>query len=109
MTKAIKFNLILDGKPVRDLEGLQENFDLYDLFTHYKNGVFQRWLEVRGYNEHLKEMLCVSAKNELGLAESLVRIFGGEKNVKKVKSVMLKFQSKRKYEKTPKKSKLEVS
>ncbi|MBF0228235.1 MAG: hypothetical protein HQK63_01365 [Desulfamplus sp.] len=38
MTKPIKFNLILDGKPIRDITGLEENFNIDDLLEHYKSG-----------------------------------------------------------------------
>ena len=31
MTKAIKFNLILDGKPVRNLDELRDNFNIEDI------------------------------------------------------------------------------
>lgn len=45
MTKAIKFNLILDGKPVRNLAELRDNFNIEDILTSYRNGLLKRWLE----------------------------------------------------------------
>lgn len=98
MTKAIKFNLMLDGKPVRDLESLKENFNLDDILAHYNSGVLQRWLEVRGYDEHFKKISDVRDENELGIAESLVRAFGVAKNLEDIKRASFKFQSKRERE-----------
>ena len=98
MTKTIKFNLILDKKPVRDLEGLQENFNLDEILDYYNSGVLQRWLEVRGYDEHFKKILDVRGESELDIAESLVRAFGVAKNLEEIKRASFKFQSKRERE-----------
>ena len=35
--KQIKFNLILDGKPVRSIEELQNNFNLDDILDYFFN------------------------------------------------------------------------
>lgn len=52
MTKAIKFNLILDGRPVRNLDELKDSFNIEELITSYRNGLLVRWLDTRGlYNE----------------------------------------------------------
>lgn len=50
MAKTIKFNLILDDKPVRTIEDLRENFSIEDILELYNNGLLQSWLEVRGYS-----------------------------------------------------------
>ncbi len=49
MAKTIKFNLILDDKPVRTIEELQENFCIDDILEFYEKGLLQKWLKVRGY------------------------------------------------------------
>ncbi len=36
MAKTIKFNLILDGNPVRDIEDLRDNFSIEDILEVYK-------------------------------------------------------------------------
>ena len=51
MAKTIKFNLILDDYPVRNLEGLQEHFSIEDMLKYYDNGLLLRWLKVRGYEK----------------------------------------------------------
>lgn len=56
MAKSIKFNLIVDSKPIRTIEELQENFCINDIDELYKEGRLQKWLEVRGYNEYLAKV-----------------------------------------------------
>lgn len=75
MTKMIKFNLILDGKPVRDLEGLQQNYNLDDIYATFQSGVLARWLEVRGYGEYLAKIKAVESTDEMLVAEELAKIF----------------------------------
>ncbi|MBF0228233.1 MAG: hypothetical protein HQK63_01355 [Desulfamplus sp.] len=76
MTKPIKFNLILDGKPIRDITGLEENFNIDDLLEHYKSGVLQRWLKIRQHSDLLAKVEAITEKDDLKIAESLVNIFG---------------------------------
>ena len=42
MAKTIKFNLILDGYPVRTLEELQEHFSLEDMANYFETGQIGR-------------------------------------------------------------------
>ena len=51
MAKTVKFNLILDGFPVRNLEGLREHFSIEDMLEYYNNGLLVKWLDVRGYGK----------------------------------------------------------
>ncbi len=44
MAKTIKFNLLLDNKPIRTIEELQENFCIDDVLELYENGILQRCL-----------------------------------------------------------------
>ena len=53
MAKTIKFNLVLDGYPVRTIESLQEHFSIEDILKYFRNGLLARWLSVRGYTEKL--------------------------------------------------------
>ncbi|MBF0228238.1 MAG: hypothetical protein HQK63_01380 [Desulfamplus sp.] len=76
MTKPIKFNLILDGKPIRDITGLEENFNIDDLLEHYKSGVLHRWLKIRQHSDLAAKVEAITEKDELTIAESLVNIFG---------------------------------
>jgi hypothetical protein len=56
MAKAIKFNLIIDKQPIRDLEDLRANFNVEDILEAFHNGSLQRWLEVRGLAEELEKL-----------------------------------------------------
>lgn len=78
MSKTIKFNLILDSIPVRDLEGLRNNFNLDDLLDHYRSGVLQRWLEVRGYSAEFANVKAIKTDNEYEIAKTLILIFNME-------------------------------
>ena len=56
MAKTIKFNLMIDEQPVRDIKGLQENFCIDDILDLYQNRLLQKWLDVRGFDEYLKKV-----------------------------------------------------
>ena len=76
MAKTIKFNLILDGYPVRTLEELQEHFSLEDMANYFENGLLERWLEVRGYEDELKAVREIESYGERRCAiRELVKIF----------------------------------
>lgn len=53
MAKTIKFNLILDGYSVRNIEEVREHFSVEDMLKYYGSGLLQRWLKVRGYEKEL--------------------------------------------------------
>lgn len=76
MAKTIKFNLILDNYPVRNLEGLREHFSIEDILKYYDNGLLVRWLNVRGY---YKQCTAVEAIDKSGdrkeIIISLIKIF----------------------------------
>jgi hypothetical protein len=75
MTKAIKFNLLLDKHPVRDLEDLLANFNLDDLLTAYHSHTLHRWLEVRGLTAELEQLNAIESTDELGIASALCELF----------------------------------
>ncbi|WP_270657721.1 hypothetical protein [Aeromonas sp. Y293-4] len=60
MTKTIKFNLIVDGKPIRNLDELRENFNIEDVLAFYRNGLLSRWLESRDLTEEFSELKTIS-------------------------------------------------
>lgn len=76
MAKTIKFNLILDNYPVRNIEGLQEHFSIEDMLKYFENGLLLRWLNVRGYDEQYA--LVKNIDKSLGkkeIVKELVKIF----------------------------------
>ena len=75
MTKAIKFNLLLDKHPVRDLDDLRANFNLDDLLTAYHSHTLHRWLEVRGLTAELEQLNAIESTDELSIASALCELF----------------------------------
>lgn len=76
MAKTIKFNLILDNYPVRNIEGLQEHFSIEDMLKYFENGLLLRWLNVRGYEKQYAAVEAIdksSDRKEIVMA--LVKIF----------------------------------
>ena len=98
MAKTIKFNLILDEKPIRDIKGLQENFCIDDILVLYQKEVLQKWLKVRGFDEYLKKVEAIK-KDESEIVQ-LIKIFDIEKSEKKIKEAVysLGFWKERKLE-----------
>ena len=76
MTKTIKFNLILDNYPVRNIEGLQEHFSIEDMLKYFENGLLLRWLNVRGYDEQYAAVEAIDKSlDRKEIVTSLVKIF----------------------------------
>ncbi|MCF8305492.1 MAG: hypothetical protein K9I71_08625 [Ignavibacteriales bacterium] len=98
MAKTIKFNLMLDGKPVRTIEELQENFCIDDILEFYQKRLLQKWLKVRGFDEYLKKVDAISEKKS-AIVE-LIKIFELEKSEKEIKEAVysLEFWQERKIE-----------
>lgn len=98
MAKTIKFNLMLDGKPVRTIEELQENFCIDDILEFYQKGLLQKWLKVRGFDEYLKKVESISEKKPAII--ELIKIFEIEKSEKEIKEAVysLEFWEERKTE-----------
>ncbi|MBQ7214376.1 MAG: hypothetical protein IJS39_00130 [Synergistaceae bacterium] len=76
MAKTIKFNLICDGKPIRTLDDLRNNFCVEDVLAYFRNGLLQRWLTVRGFTEELEKVKAVAPADDLKTILELVKIFG---------------------------------
>lgn len=81
MAKTIKFNLICDDHSVRMLDDLHEHFCIEDVLGYYKNGLLQRWLQVRGYMEELAAVNGIQAQDDMSIAREMAKIFGLEESV----------------------------
>lgn len=75
MAKTIKFNLVCDQNPVRTIEDLQNNFSIEDVLAYYHNGLLERWLKVRGYNEELEQVNAITVTDDLNIIYELIDIF----------------------------------
>ena len=78
MAKTIKFNLLLDDNPVRDIKSLQNNFCIDDILEVYENGLLQKWLKVRGFDEYLTKV--ESVKKDSSVIVELIKIFDIQKD-----------------------------
>lgn len=94
MTKPIKFNLILDGEPVRTLEQLKDNFNIDDILQHYKSGVLQRWLETRGIEEELKKINKIKGSNLIETAKNLSEIFNKNISIEEIEHAVYHLHAK---------------
>ncbi len=92
MTKAIKFNLMLDKHPVRDLDDLLENFNLDDLLTVYNSQLLHRWLEVRGLMDELNQIIAVSSYDGKEIAQTLCKVFQVDLSNEEVKAAVYPFE-----------------
>ena len=75
MAKTIKFNLVCDGKPIRTIEDLQNNFAIEDVLDYYNNKLLHRWLKVRGYDSELELVSKITSKDTMQIIKQLIRIF----------------------------------
>ncbi|WP_172253956.1 hypothetical protein [Saccharibacillus deserti] len=78
MAKVIKFNLIVDGKSIRTLADLRDNFNVDDVYDLYKTGVLKKWLDVRGYEQEAEAVEALTERKEESLFDiipKLVKIF----------------------------------
>lgn len=98
MAKTIKFNLICDNNPVRTIEDLQNNFSIEDVLAYYDNGLLQRWLEVRDYEEELEKVKAITADKPMEIVKELIKIFDIASDDKKIAEgvYMLEYLSERK-------------
>ena len=90
MTKAIKFNLILDGKPVRNLDELRDNFNIEDILASCRNGLLSRWLETRGLTGESAELEKIP-DDDIEAAKALCHIFYGKSTNKQIEEAAYPF------------------
>ena len=72
----IKFDLIMDGCPVRNLDDVRCHFSMEDILKCYYNGFLARWLLVKGYMEELEAVESIDLRASDGeVLKELIRIF----------------------------------
>ena len=98
MAKTIKFNLMMDGTPVRTLEELRDHFNIEDLLEHYHNGLLLRWLTVRGLQEHSEKIQAISAKNDADIARQLITIFEMHGNQEQAQEIIRAIELKKEHQ-----------
>jgi hypothetical protein len=99
MAKTIKFNLIIDKQPIRDLEDLQNHFNIEDLLGAFYNGSLKRWLEARGLAAELEKLVAISGDADDGkIAVELCKIFQEDCTKEQITSAMYPFEFRKKDE-----------
>ncbi|MFF3926066.1 hypothetical protein [Paenibacillus lactis] len=81
MPKTIKFNVIVDGKSIRTLSDLKENFNIDDVYDLYEKGILKKWLDVRGYkeeSEQLDKLVAVKENDISRIIAGLIKIFSSQ-------------------------------
>ncbi|MCL1993295.1 MAG: hypothetical protein FWG66_10160 [Spirochaetes bacterium] len=95
MTKAIKFNLILDGNPVRNRDDLSNNFNVEDILRAYHNGSLKRWLDTRGMTKESTKLDKISG-SDIEIALKLCEIFQAGCTEEQVKQAAYAFELRQK-------------
>lgn len=75
MAKKIRFNMLMNNEPVRDINDLRNHFNIDDALAWYKEGLLIRWLNVRGLEKEAKALESLNQKNDLELAVAILGIF----------------------------------
>ena len=66
---------MVDGKEVRTLDELRENFNLDDVLKHFYSGKLQKWLASRDYKHELDQVKDIASSNKLDVSCKLLDIF----------------------------------
>ena len=66
---------MVDGKEVRTLGELRENFNLDDVLKHFYSGKLQKWLASRDYKHELDQVKDIASSNKLDVSCKLLDIF----------------------------------
>lgn len=75
MMKQVKFNLYVDQQKIRTIEELKGHFNIDDLIEWYEQGVLQKWLSVRNYEEQFGKINGIDSDNKFEIATQLIATF----------------------------------
>jgi len=75
MAKKIKFNLIVDGVRCKNIEDIQNNFNVLDLIEYLKSGKLLRWAKVRNLDELVMQLENINSEDDMEIAKKLCEIF----------------------------------
>ncbi|GHV65178.1 hypothetical protein AGMMS49587_19000 [Spirochaetia bacterium] len=99
MAKTIKFNLIIDKQPIRNLEDLQNSFNIEDLLTVFHNGSLKRWLEARELKDELEKLEKITKdSDDEKVASELCKIFKKDFTKEQIAFVAYPFEIRKKEE-----------
>lgn len=86
----LKTPLRIDGKRISTIEELRENFVLDEVLESYKNGVLQKWLASRGFDE-AEKVEKIDSKNNNNILRELIKIFEAEYDEKEINESLKTF------------------
>jgi hypothetical protein len=97
MLKTIKFNLQMDGYPIRNIDDLKTHFNINEVVEYFRSGLLQRWLKVRGMDDLFDAISKIEENDDLGLAKKLIQLFEIEMDEEKIEEqiYILKYQKER--------------
>jgi len=76
--KPIKFNLVMDGKIIRSLDDLEENFNIDDVYDLFKKRILQKWLRLQNENSIVEKLDNINDDNTKVTLEKILHAFGYE-------------------------------
>ena len=76
----VKFNLNYNGKQIRSIEELRENFaaSVVEIIADYRSGLLERWLEARWFDDEREKVLAIKSADDCEILAELMEIFGVE-------------------------------
>lgn len=74
--KPIKFNLILDGKIIRSLDELMDNFNIDDIYDLFKKRILQKWLKLQNENTIVERLDSIDDEDAKVVLEKILSTFG---------------------------------
>lgn len=97
MLKTIKFNLQMDGYPIRNIDDLKTHFNINEIVEYFRSGLLQRWLKVRGMDDLFDAISKIEENDDLELAKKLIQLFEVEMDGEKIEEhiYILKYQKER--------------
>ena len=76
--KPIKFNLLLDGKVVRSLDEVKDNFNIDDIYDLFNKRILTKWLRLQNEHEIADELDIIPTNNPKITIEAILSLFGYE-------------------------------
>ncbi|WP_426273726.1 hypothetical protein [Exiguobacterium sp. R-17] len=74
--KPIKFNLLLDGKIVRSLDEMKDNFNIDDIYDLFNKRILQKWLRLQNEVSIAEELELITTVDPKIAIERILAAFG---------------------------------
>lgn len=74
--KAIKFNLLLDGKIIRSLDEVKYNFNIDDIYDLYNKRILHKWLRLQNEHKIADQLDLIDTDDSKVAIEAIISLFG---------------------------------